>query len=77
MAKMVPGTSNVLEDDLRKYVRPINPRGSKHPIFKDSGPKTHRWYGFWNQKPHILDTWTLWVCDLGQPRDKAFVAVIN
>ena len=37
------------------------PRGSKCPIFKDAGPKNHKWYAFWNQKPQILGTWTLWV----------------
>ena len=35
------------------------PRGSKYPIFKDSGPKYHQEYGLWNQKPQILGTWTL------------------
>ena len=27
------------------------PRGSKYPIFKDSGPKSHLGYGFWDQNP--------------------------
>ena len=27
------------------------PRGSKHPIFKDSGPKYYQGYGFWDQRP--------------------------
>ena len=30
-------------------------------MFKVSGPKYHLEYGFGNQKPQILDTWTLWV----------------
>ena len=36
------------------------PRGSKYPIFNDSGPKNHSGHGIWNQSPHILGTWTLW-----------------
>ena len=27
------------------------PRGSKYPIFKDSGSKVHTLNGFWNQGP--------------------------
>ena len=38
------------------------PEGSKYPILKDSGPKSHLGYGFWDQSPSILGTWTLWVC---------------
>ena len=33
------------------------PRGSKYPIFMESGPKYHYEYGFWNQRPQILGTW--------------------
>ena len=36
------------------------PRGSKDPTVEDSGLKHHSGYGFWNQKPQILCTWTLW-----------------
>ena len=36
-----------------------SPRGSKYPIFKDSGPKNHTLDGFWDQRPQILGTWTL------------------
>ena len=28
-----------------------NPRGSKYPIFKDSGAKDHTLNGFWDQSP--------------------------
>ena len=28
-----------------------NPRGSKYPIFKDSGPKNHTLNSFWDQSP--------------------------
>ena len=28
-----------------------SPRGSKYPIFKDSGPKYYSGYGFWDQRP--------------------------
>ena len=28
-----------------------SPRGSKYPIFRDSGPKSHSGYGCWNQGP--------------------------
>ena len=41
------------------------PRGSKYPIFKVSCPKDHLEYGFWNQKPEVLGTWTLWVLPIG------------
>ena len=37
------------------------PRGSKSPACKVPGPKYQDAYGFWNQKPPRLDTWTLWV----------------
>ena len=43
------------------------PRGSKYPIFDDSGPKYHRGYGFWNQKPQVFGTWTLWARVFGLP----------
>ena len=37
-------------------------RRVQEPIFKYSGPKSHEGYGFWNQSPQALATWTLWVC---------------
>ena len=37
------------------------PRGSKYPIFKESGPKNHTHNGRWDQSPSILSTWALWV----------------
>ena len=45
------------------------PRGSTYPIFKDSGPKSHQGYGFWNQGPkYVLGTRTLWVLLLSGSR---------
>ena len=38
----------------------VVPRGSKYPIFQDSSPKYHYGHGFWDQRPYILGTWTLW-----------------
>ena len=36
-------------------------RLSKYPIlFAVSGPKAYEVYGFWDQKPQILGTGTLW-----------------
>ena len=34
------------------------PKGSKHPIFKISGPRYHFQKGFWSQQPQILGTWS-------------------
>ena len=46
-----------------RAVRPCNsPRGSKYPIFEDSGSKNHTLNGFWDQSPSITSIWTLWVC---------------
>ena len=45
------GTYEV-QDGLTK-----EPRGSKYPIFKDSGPKHHTLKGFWDQSPYILSIW--------------------
>ena len=39
---------------------PSKARGSKYPIFEDSGPKSHLGYGLWGQRPQILGTWTRW-----------------
>ena len=37
------------------YLGPFfSPRGSKYPIFKDSGPKYHAEYGFWNLRYLVL-----------------------
>ena len=60
--------SLILKAQVPKYdgiTRPQNPRSSKYPIFKDSGPKYHEGYGFWNQKAQILGTWTLWESIMG------------
>ena len=32
-----------------------------NPIFKHSGSKSHTLNGFWNRRPQILGTWTLWI----------------
>ena len=29
-------------------------------MFKSSGSKSHYGYGFWDQSPQVLGTWTLW-----------------
>ena len=34
------------------YIKPVCPRGSKYPIFKDSGPKSHE--GVWLLEPESL-----------------------
>ena len=34
------------------------PRGSKYPIFEDSGSKNQT-NGIWDQRPEVLGTWTL------------------
>ena len=36
-------------------------QGSKYPRFEVSGSKNHSLNGFWDQRPSILGTWTLWV----------------
>ena len=38
------------------------PRGSKYPIFEVSRPQNHTINGFWDERPQILGTWTLWDC---------------
>ena len=38
----------------------LHPRWSKYRKLEDPGPKNNKWYGFWNQKPQMLGTWTLW-----------------
>ena len=50
----------------RSTLRPLRhintlPRGSRYPIFKDSGSKHHTLDGFWllGTEPNILGTWTL------------------
>ena len=36
-------------------------RGSKYQVFQEKVPKTFKgMYGFRNQKPHILSSWTFW-----------------
>ena len=42
-----------------------HPRGSQHPIFKDSGPQNHTLNGCWEQSPQILGIWILWACESG------------
>ena len=37
---------------------PKRPRESKYPILQVSGPKSHLGYGFWDQSPLIMGTWT-------------------
>ena len=39
-----------------------DPRGSRYPIFQDSGLKNHTLIGIWDQSPSILGTQTLWGC---------------
>ena len=44
-------------------VERCSPAGAKYPTFKVFGPKNHEGSGvFWDQKPQILVTWTLWEC---------------
>ena len=38
--------SNSCDDSVR-----LMPRGSKYPLFQDSGPKYHEGYGFWEERP--------------------------
>ena len=45
-----------------------DPEGPSSQYFKDSGPRYHSEYGFWNQKPQILDIWTLWGSHILVPR---------
>ena len=46
-----PGIASMIHERLA--------RGSKNPIFKDSGPKNHTPNGLWDQRPDMLGTWAL------------------
>ena len=35
------------------------PGGSKYPLFKVSGPKSHDGLGFWSDDPQTVGTWSL------------------
>ena len=54
-------TNNWLLEPSETRVVVIVPRGSKYPLFQDSGSKCHTLNGFWDQSPYMLGTWTLWV----------------
>ena len=43
-----------LWDSEADHVVHQEPGGSKYPIFKDSGPKSHSGYRFWDQSPQNI-----------------------
>ena len=62
MSNRGPCTSNSAQSAQHGFIKECTlPRGSKYPIFEVSGPQNHTLNGFWNQKPQMLGTWTLWV----------------
>ena len=61
MCRCMKKLSHMLKLDFEDY-----PRGSEYPTLEVSVSKHNTLDGFWNPKPHMLDTWTLWVqavCD--------------
>ena len=47
----VPAEADCKDSTSGSYTLSLRLRGSKYPIFKDSGVKNHALNGFWDQKP--------------------------
>ena len=48
---------------FRTFAKKTGSHSQRVQVPKDLGPKKHQWYGFWNQNPSILGTWTFWDWD--------------